>query len=74
MRSVFVRGFSAALLLLIVVGSAIPVLADEPPPGTDAPQARIHVPVGVTGEEEEASIWELFLVWLEEARIHVPVG
>jgi hypothetical protein len=73
MRSVSVRARGAALLLFLILATAIPAVADDPPPGTEPPQARIHVPVGVTAEEEPPTVWELFLIWLQ-ARIHVPVG
>ena len=74
MRSVSVRARSAALLLLLVLATAVPVLADDPPPGTEPPQARIQIPVGVTSQAEEPpSVWDLFLVWLQ-ARIQIPVG
>lgn len=76
MRSVSVGGRGAALLLFLVLLSAVPVLADDPPPETEPPQARIHVPVGVTAEQEqedELALWDLFLIWLQH-RIHVPVG
>ena len=51
MRSVSVRACGAALLILLVAVTAVPVFADNPPPGTEAPQGRIHPPVGVTAEE-----------------------
>ena len=74
MRSVSVRARSAALLLLLVLATAVPVLADDPPPGTEPPQARIQIPVGVASQAEEPpSAWDLFLVWLQ-ARIQIPVG
>lgn len=70
MRSVSVRACGAALLLLLVLVSAMPVVADDSPPTTES---RIHVPVGVTAEGESRSIWERFLVWLQ-GRIQPPVG
>ena len=75
MRSVSVRARSAALLLLLVLAT-VPVLADDPPPGTEPPQARIQIPVGVTSQaepSEEPSFLDLFLIWLQ-ARITIPVG
>jgi hypothetical protein len=74
MRSVSVRARGVALLLLLVL-TAVPVLADEPPPGTEPPQARIHVPIGVSSAEEteELGLLDLFLIWLQH-RIHVPIG
>jgi hypothetical protein len=75
MRSVSVRARGVALLLFIVLATAVPVLADERPPGTEPPEHRIHVPVGATSaqEQDELSVWDLFLIWLQH-RIHVPVG
>lgn len=75
MRSVSVRARSAALLLLLVLVFTAPAFADDPPPGTEAPQARIHVPIGVTSaqEAEALGILDLFLIWLQH-RIHVPIG
>jgi hypothetical protein len=74
MRSVSVRARSAALLLLLVLSSAVPAFADELPPGMEPPQGRIAPPVGAASEADEPpSVWELFLIWLE-GRIHVPVG
>ena len=73
MRSVSVRARSAALLLFLVLITAVPTIADELPPGMEPPQGRIHVPIGVTAVEEPPSVWDLFLIWLQ-GRIHVPVG
>ena len=75
MRSVSVRARGAALLLFLVLSTAVPVLADEPPPGMEPLDHRIHVPVGVmsTQEPAELSAWDLFLIWLQH-RIHIPVG
>lgn len=73
MRSVSVRARGAALLLLLVLFSAVPAIAGDPPPGTEPPQGRIHVPVGLTADEEPPSVWELFLLWLQ-GRIHTPGG
>lgn len=71
MRSVSVRARSAAVLLLVLFFT-LPVIGDEPTPSTE-PQSRIHIPVGVTAEEEPPSVWEFFLVWLQ-GRIQPPVG
>jgi hypothetical protein len=74
MRSVSVRARCAALLLFLLVATAVPAFADDPPPGTQPPQARIQPPVGVTAKSAgPSSVWDLFFVWLQ-ARIHVPVG
>lgn len=75
MRSVSVRARRGiALLILLVAVTAVPAFADDPPPGTEPPQARIQVPVGATSQAEEPpSLWDLFLEWLQ-ARIQVPVG
>ena len=74
MRSVSVRACGAALLLLLVLSSALPAFAADPPPGTVVLQGRIHVPGGLTAAEEEApSVWELVLIWLQW-RIQPPVG
>ena len=75
MRSVSLRARRGiALLILLVAVTAVPAFADDPPPGTEAPQARITIPVGVTSQAEEPpSVWDLFLVWLQ-ARIQIPVG
>ena len=73
MRSVSVRAFGAALLILLIAVTAVPVFADEPIPGTEEPQWRIMPPVGIAAEEEPPSVWELFLVWLQ-GRIQPPVG
>lgn len=73
MQSVSVRACGAALLLLLVLVTAVPAVADELPPGMEPPQGRIHVPGGLTAEDEPPSVWELFLIWLEH-RIHIPGG
>lgn len=75
MRSVFVRALHGlGVLIFVVAVTAVPVFADDPPPGTEPPQARIQIPVGVTSQAEEPpSVWDLFLVWLQ-ARIQIPVG
>jgi hypothetical protein len=90
MRSVSVRARRGlALLILLVAVTAVPAVADDPAPGTVVLQGRIHMPPGLTGneelrgrihvpigvaaEEETPSVWELFLVWLQH-RIHIPVG
>jgi hypothetical protein len=75
MRNVSVRACGAALLLLLVLSSAVPAFAaDEPLPGTVVLQGRIHGPPGLTAEpEDEFALWELFLVWLQ-GRIHMPPG
>jgi hypothetical protein len=73
MRSVSVRACRGiALLILLVAVTAVPTFADDPPPGTEPPQARIQIPVGVASEEPP-SVWELFLIWLK-GRILPPVG
>lgn len=75
MRSVSVRAHRGiALLILLVAVTAAPAFADDPPPGTEAPQARIQIPVGVASQAEEPpSLLDLFVVWLQ-ARIQIPVG
>jgi hypothetical protein len=73
MRSVSVRACGAALLILLVAFTAVPAFAENPPPGTEAPQTRIQPPVGVTAVEEPPRVLELFLVWLQ-GRILPPVG
>ena len=75
MRSVSVRACGAAFLLLLVLVTTAPAFADDPPPGTEPLQARIHVPIGVTSaqEAEELGLLDLFLIWLQH-RIHVPIG
>lgn len=74
MRSVSVRARRGlALLILLIAVTAVPAFAGDPPSGTADPQGRIHVPNGLTAEEEPPSIWELFLVWLQ-GRIHTPGG
>jgi len=75
MRSVSVRAqHGLALLILLVLITAVPAFADDPPPGMEPPQARITIPVGVASQAEEPpSVWDLFLVWLQ-ARITIPVG
>jgi hypothetical protein len=85
MRSVSMRAWSAALLLLLVFFSAVPAFADDPLPDTVL-QGRIHTPPGVAAEgrihivpglaeeqEDELALWDFFLVWLL-GRIHVPGG
>jgi len=62
MKSVSVRACGAALLVLLVAVTAVPVFADNPPPGTVAPQTRIQPPVGVTAGEAP------------QGRIAPPVG
>jgi hypothetical protein len=71
MRSVSVRTRCGLALLILLI--AVPAFADDPPPGTEAPQGRIHVPGGLTADEEPPSVWELFLIWLQH-RIQPPVG
>lgn len=73
MRSVSVRACGAALLILLVAVTTVPAFADDPPPGTEAPQWRIMPPVGIAAAEEPPSVWELFLVWLQ-GRIQPPGG
>jgi hypothetical protein len=76
MRSVSVRACGAALLLFLVLVTAVPAVADELPPGLEPPQGRIHIPVGLTAEQEEAdelALWELLLIWWQ-GRIHIPGG
>ena len=73
MRSAFVRALHGlGVLIFVVAVTAVSVFADDRPPGTEPPQARIQIPVGVTSPAEEA-VWDLFLVWLQ-ARIQIPVG
>ncbi len=72
MRSVSVRACCAALLLLLVLSSAGPAFAGEP--SDPVLQGRIHVPGGLTAEQEdELALWDFFLVWLQ-TRIQPPVG
>ena len=88
MRSVSVRARGAALLLFLVLVTAVPTVADELPSGMEPPQGRIHTPPGLTAEEEgrihigpgltaeqedELALWDFFLVWLL-GRIHIPGG
>lgn len=74
MRSVSARARGVALLLFLVLFSAVPIVADELLPGTEPPQGRIHVPGGLTAEQEdEFALWDFFLVWLF-GRIHMPPG
>lgn len=60
----------AVLLLAIFITTAI--FADEPPPGTEPPQARIGPPTGLTSAGE-AILAELLWVWLQ-VRIGPPTG
>ena len=72
MRSVSMRACGAALLLLLILFPAVPAFADDPP-GTVV-EGRIHIPGGLTAEDEEPpTVLELFLVWLAH-RIHIPGG
>lgn len=74
MRSVSMRARGAALLLFLVVVTAVPAVADELPAGMEPPQGRIHTPPGLTAEQEdEFALWDFFLVWLF-GRIHMPPG
>ncbi len=74
MRSVSERARrGVALLILLAVVTAVPAFADDPPPAPVVLEGRIHVPGGLTDEQEPPSVWELLLVWLQ-GRIHIPLS
>ena len=64
---------AGAILVLLAILTTPIAFADQPPPGTEAPQVRIGPPIGVACAEEPPTLFELFLVWLQ-ARIGPPTG
>ena len=69
MRRVSTAGAVFVLLAILITPA---VYADDPPPGTEPPQARIGPPTGVTSANEP-SMFELLWVWLR-MRIGPPGG
>ena len=59
------RSWTAVAVFALVAVLVAPVaVADDPPAGSEPPQARIGPPIGVTSDETP-SLAGLFLQWLE---------
>lgn len=79
------RVSTAGAVLLLVILAAPAIIADELPPGTEPPQARIGPPTGVTSQARlgpptgvtsdagQLTFFELFWLWLQ-VRTGLPLG
>jgi hypothetical protein len=69
MRRVSTAGAVFALLAILITPA---VFADDAPPGTEPPQARIGPPTGLRSADEPPSIFELLWSWFR-VRIDLPL-